>query len=202
MWSVEDSIELAREYVGQMDDRWAHVSTVGRVVQELLVSGMNEVTEDVVCAAWLHDIGYSPAVVVTGFHPLDGAKFLQSAGAPSAVVALVGHHTGAAYEAEERGLADEWRALPCPDADSLDILTMVDLAIGPSGEPELDVDRIAGILSRYGEGDPVHRAVAKSRDLLLASSARGKARLGLPDEWPVVAGQGVGDAESNRGVQF
>ena len=28
-------------------------------------------------AAWLHDIGYAPAVDDTGFHPLDGARYLR-----------------------------------------------------------------------------------------------------------------------------
>jgi HD superfamily phosphodiesterase len=28
-------------------------------------------------AAWLHDIGYSPEIAVSGFHPLDGARYLR-----------------------------------------------------------------------------------------------------------------------------
>ena len=32
-------------------------------------------------AAWLHDIGYAEELLDTGFHPLDGARFLASAGA-------------------------------------------------------------------------------------------------------------------------
>ena len=64
---------------------------------------------------------------------------------------------------------------------------MVDLAVGPSGELTLDVDRIADILSRYGVEDPVHRAVTRSRAELLESSARGKGIVGLPDEWPLVS---------------
>ncbi len=31
VWSVEESVELAREYVSGMGDRWAHLSTVTRV---------------------------------------------------------------------------------------------------------------------------------------------------------------------------
>ena len=83
MWSVEASIELARKYVGGMGDRWAHLSTVGRVVQRLRAEAAEAVTEDVVCAAWLHDIGYAPVLAVTGFHSLDGARFLELAAAPS-----------------------------------------------------------------------------------------------------------------------
>ena len=184
-----------------MGDRWVHLSTVGGVAEEL-AKRCELVTESVVSAAWLHDIGYSHDLAATGFHPLDGARFLESVGCPDEVVALVGHHTGAAYEAEERGLIDEWRELPTPESAALDVLTMVDLAVGPAGQLQLDVDRVAGMLSRYGEDDPVHRAVTRSRDLLLASSARGKRLLGLPDDWPLVAGQGMGDAESHGGVQI
>jgi hypothetical protein len=42
-----------------------------------------------VMAAWLHDIGYAPELAVTGFHPLDGARFLRRAGADGQVVSLV-----------------------------------------------------------------------------------------------------------------
>jgi len=201
MWLVGDSVELARKCVGGMGDRWVHLSAVGGVA-EGLATRSDIVTESVVSAAWLHDIGYSHDIVVTGFHPLDGARFLQSMGCPDEVVALVGHHTGAAYEAEERGLINEWGELPTPESAALDVLTMVDLAVGPAGQPQLDIDRVAGMLNRYDEDDPVHRAVTRSRDLLLASSARGKRLLGLPDDWPLVASEGMGDSQSHRGMQL
>lgn len=201
MWSVEESVALAREHVTGMGDRWAHLSTVGRVASAL-ASRRDLVSEVVVSAAWVHDIGYSSDLVVTGLHPLDGAWFLQRAGAPQAVVALVGHHSGAAVGAQERGLAACFRELAIPDANDLDVLTMVDLAVGPSGQLMLDVDRIGEILSRYEEEDPVHRAVPRSRSQLLASSARGKDVVGLSDDWPLVADQGVSDAEPHGGVQL
>ncbi len=183
MWSVQDSIRLAREFVAGMGDRWVHLSTVGGLA-ERLASRSDLVHEDVVSAAWLHDIGYAQILVATGFHPLDGALFLQASGAPTGVVGLVAHHTGAAQEAEERGLVHEWRALPPANPADLDVLTMVDLAVSPAGLPVLVVDRIEEILSRYTEDDPVFRAVTKSRDLLFASSEKARGYLGLPDEWP------------------
>ncbi|ETB45481.1 phosphohydrolase, partial [Mycobacterium avium 10-5560] len=57
-----------------------------------------------VAAAWLHDIGYAPSVRRTGFHPLDGAEFVRSAGFGKLVASLVAFHTGAHVEASERGL--------------------------------------------------------------------------------------------------
>ena len=61
-------------------------------------------------AACWHDLGYAPELVVTGFHPLDGARFLAREGYPARLCALVAHHSAAMFEAEERGLADELAA--------------------------------------------------------------------------------------------
>jgi hypothetical protein len=59
-------------------------------------------------AAWLHDIGYAAPLVVTNFHPLDGAPYLQDSAKPDVVVQeLFAHHTGALVEADERGLRAE-----------------------------------------------------------------------------------------------
>lgn len=114
--------------------------------------------------------------------------------------ALVGERPGAAVEAEERGLVAALGGLPSPDAHDLDVLTMVDLAVGPSGQLMVDVERIAGISRRHGEDDLMHRAVTRSRRELLASPARDKAIVGPPDDWPLVADQGVSDAEPHGGV--
>lgn len=176
--------QIATEIVGQLRPRWDHVAAVGQCA-ERLAEHSGVVTLDVVLAAWLHDVGYGPTIKVTGFHPLDGARHLRGLGAPQEVVRLVAAHTGAAFEAEERGLADELAEFGQPEPQSLDVLTMIDLAVSPTGEPVIDVDRIAEILRRYEDGDPVFRAVTRSRASLLAASARGKALLGLPDEWPL-----------------
>lgn len=183
MWSVADAEAIARDLVGSMEPRWSHLRAVGRVAEELAAT--KGIGEHVVAAAWLHDIGYGERIIRRGFHPLDGAIFLQSVGAPEDVVALVAWHTGASYEAQQRGLLTELERLPCPRADDLDALTLVDLATSPTGEPILDVDRIAEILTRYQETDAVHRAVVESTQYLLQSSARAKTRLGLPQDWPI-----------------
>ena len=59
-----------------------------------------------VSAAWLHDIGYAPDVLESGFHPLDGARYLAGLGAPERVVNLVARHSYAILEAELRGIGD------------------------------------------------------------------------------------------------
>jgi hypothetical protein len=184
MWTIEDSRRLAEEHVSGMGRRWGHLSRVGRTAEDL-AERSPLVTHVVVCAAWLHDVGYAPSIADSGFHPLDGATFLTTLGVPHEIVDLVAFHTGALYEAEERGLAGQLAAFAQPAADDLDVLTMIDLATAPDGSPTLDVDRIAEILSRYEEGHPVNRAIRRSSSALLASSARGKRALGLADGWPV-----------------
>jgi len=182
-----------------MGDRWLHVAGVAQNAERLGEhSGL--VTEDVISAAWLHDIGYAPALAAAGFHPLDGGRFLLQVGVPDSIVALVAHHTGAQYEAKARGLVDAWGQMPAPDPVALDILTMIDLGTGPRGQRMLDVHRVADILRRYPSEDPVHRAVSRSCPVLLDASARAKGLLGLSDDWPLAISEGVGNAQSHGRV--
>ena len=90
-----------------------------------------------------------------------------------------------AYEAEQRGLLGDLEQMPYHAVQDLDAVTMVDLAISPKGEPVLDVERIAEILTRYEEDDAVYQAVKASTPHLLRSSSQAKARLGLPQDWPI-----------------
>jgi putative nucleotidyltransferase with HDIG domain len=56
--------------------RWAHVQGVAAQARSLApVLGAD--ADLLEAAAWLHDIGYAPGLAVTGFHPLDGARYLR-----------------------------------------------------------------------------------------------------------------------------
>ena len=77
-----------------------------------------------------------------GFHPVDGARHLVAVGVPAAVVELVAFHTGASFEADERGLGDELHAFSEPPSKELDLLTMCDLAVSPKGELIVDERRV------------------------------------------------------------
>ena len=60
--------------------RWAHVCGVARRAEELagLLRLDAAAGELLVCAAWLHDIGYAPLLAGRpAFHPVDGARFLR-----------------------------------------------------------------------------------------------------------------------------
>lgn len=126
-------------------------------------------------AAWLHDIGYAEPLVVSGFHPLDGARHLRDTGfGDRRLWTLVAHHTRALVEAEERGLAEELAAeFPTAEIDpfALAVLTYCDMTTGPDGQ-RVDVDeRIAEILKRYPADHVVHRSIARAAPLLRAQTA-------------------------------
>ena len=91
MAKVEDAAALAQTSLARaLPRRWRHVQSVasraGRVAKALCLP------EDLVAAAWLHDIGYAPELVETGFHPLDGARYLRRLGTDRRVVSLVAYH--------------------------------------------------------------------------------------------------------------
>ena len=93
-------------------------------------------------------------------------------GFPAVVVSLVAYHTGAEFEARERGLSDALAEFPAPPEFLLDLLTCADMTIGRDGSSVRPDDRISEILARYPAEDPVHRAIERSAPTLLAAAAR------------------------------
>jgi putative nucleotidyltransferase with HDIG domain len=112
-----------------------------------------------VTAAWLHDIGYAIDLVDTGFHPLDGARFLAQSGVPPRVCALVAHHSGAAAVAELLGLTGELAQFAEEHGPVRDALWYCDMTTGPDGGPVSFADRIREIRARRRSADPVVRAL-------------------------------------------
>ncbi len=111
--------------------------------------------------------------------PVDGAVFVRDEGFPAVVVSLVAYHTGAVFEARERGLLDALAEFTAPPSLLLDVLTCADLTTGPQGSPVRAEDRVTEILSRYPRwGDPVHRAIERAAPSLLAAAARVSASAG------------------------
>jgi HD superfamily phosphodiesterase len=96
---VERARRLAEEQIAGLGRRWAHVQAVASAAEQIRPHLDSEAGDCLVAAAWLHDIGYGPGVRATGFHPLDGARFLRSQGFPELVVSLVAFHSGAAVAA-------------------------------------------------------------------------------------------------------
>ncbi len=90
---------------------------------------------------------------------------------------LVAHHSGAVYEAEQRGLTAELAVYEREDSPVLDALIYADMTTGPAGQ-SFDFDRrIDEILERYESGSEVHTAISKARPYLGAAVERTRIRL-------------------------
>ena len=84
-------------------------------------------------AAILHDVGYSPSIALTGFHALDGARYLRSVGYDERVTNLVAHHSCAPVEAELRGLSGVLADFDREDGLAADCLIFCDMTTRPDG---------------------------------------------------------------------
>ncbi|MEV4109300.1 HD domain-containing protein [Nonomuraea sp. NPDC049695] len=150
--------------------RWAHTQGVAaRAVS--LAPILGDEADTLTSSAYLHDIGYAPDLVATGFHPLDGARYLRDVHqADDTLCRLVAHHSCAVNEALERSLVVELTAEFGEEGPALiQALTYCDMTTGPDGV-HLDVaERLAEIHSRYGPGHLVSRSIAASTPCILAA---------------------------------
>jgi HD superfamily phosphodiesterase len=177
-WTASEAEDLARELAHELGSRWLHLEAVGQAAARLPLTDAE--ADIVVGSAWLHDIGYAPRLHRTGMHAIDGAVFLELLGAPRELVSLVAFHTGAEYEADERGLVDQLIQFDPPPQHLLDALTYADLITDVDGRSVTMQERLDGIFARYESQHPVHRAVTRSRSYLEACAGRAAARLGQP----------------------
>lgn len=178
MRTVERARALAESHLAMaLPERWLHVQAVAQLAGE--VGAVLDVDQDVlVAAAWLHDIGYAPDLVETGFHPLDGARYLRQAGVGERVSALVGHHSCAIMEADERGLLAELSAeFEREESPTADALWYCDMTTGPSGESVHAPERLEEIRSRYGPDHVVRRSMDRAEAVVLGAVRRTEERL-------------------------
>jgi hypothetical protein len=166
----------AERLMAPLGDRWLHVQAVARQAGRVAAVLSPEDGELLVAAAFLHDIGYAPALNRLGFHPVDGAQFLRVHG-QERLASLVAHHSGARFEAEERGLVDELAAFQVEDGPVMDALIYADMTTGPAGQSMTLDERIGEIQRRYAPDDPVHRAIVRARPLLQAAVERARRRV-------------------------
>ena len=148
--------------------RWSHVQGVAARARRL--APVLDADADLLeAAAWLHDIGYAPALAVTGLHALDGARYLRDAQHADAMLCLlVAHHSYAVIEAGERGLADvlTLEFEPAPYGHS-SVLTYCDMTTSPDGELVPVERRLAEIHHRYGSGHLVSRSIQRATPMIL-----------------------------------
>jgi predicted hydrolase (HD superfamily) len=156
--------DLARKLLeAPLPRRWAHVQGVAAQARSL-VNVLGHHADLVEAAAWLHDIGYSPTLADTGFHPLDGARYLRDVHHADAMLSrLVAHHSCAVIEAEERGLAAALLAEFEPAPEYLaNALTCCDMTTSPDGDKVHVSDRLCEIHNRYGPAHLVSRSIRRA----------------------------------------
>ncbi|MFE4371848.1 HD domain-containing protein [Streptomyces sp. NPDC056835] len=159
--------------------RWAHSQGVARRAVELAVV-LGDDAELLASAAVLHDVGYAPRLAVTGFHPLDGARFLRDVhAADDRLVRLVANHSLALLEAEERGLREVLEAeFPLlGDQRLVDALIYCDMTTTPDGEVTSVEARLAEITARYGADSLVGRFIRRAAPEIVAAVGRVEAAL-------------------------
>jgi HD superfamily phosphodiesterase len=179
MSKADWAAELARKLLEvPLPRRWAHVQGVAAQARSLAPI-LGDDAELLEAAAWLHDIGYSPELVDTGFHPLDGARYLRDVEhADSKLCRLVANHSCAIIEAEERGLADALlREFPSSDSKLNDALVYCDMTTAPTGDVVSVQSRLSEIVERYGPDHVVTRFIRRAEPCLVSSSMRTHRRL-------------------------
>ncbi|MFJ4772883.1 HD domain-containing protein [Streptomyces uncialis] len=175
-WSIRwAEVELG----ATLPRRWAHSKGVAARAAELgHVLGKD--ADLLEAAATLHDVGYVPRLAATGFHPLDGARFLRDEhGADERLVRLVANHSFALLEAEERGLRKTLEAeFPLLEEPLLvDALVYCDMTTAPDGEQTTAQERVAEILSRYGLHSLIGRFIRRASPEIFAAVERVEAAL-------------------------
>ncbi|MCM1949519.1 HD domain-containing protein [Streptomyces sp. G2] len=166
--------------------RWSHSLGVAKRARSLapILGADAELLES---AAVLHDVGYSPSIATTGFHPLDGARFLRDQeGVDERVVRLVAHHSCALLEAEERGLRHELEtefALERPEL--VDALIVSDMTTTPDGEHTTPAARLNEIVQRYGPDTIVGRFIQRAAPEIYAANERVEQRLTAALDQPI-----------------
>ncbi len=166
----------ADEMLAALGDCWAHSRAVGERARSIGPAFAREDRVHLIAAAYLHDVGYAPALAQTGFHAIDGARHLRSLG-HERLARLVAHHSEARFEARLRGLDRELREFPREPSAVADALTWCDMTIGSTGEPMTLHERTLDIAVRYGNDHTATRALSWSMSYLSLSFARTERRL-------------------------
>ncbi|NNN09325.1 MAG: HD domain-containing protein [Acidimicrobiaceae bacterium] len=158
--------------------RLAHSRAVATIASELADVLLDDPDDRsvLVTAAWLHDIGYAPALATTGAHHLDGALHLEELG-EHRLACLVAHHGSGAAETALRGFSDEFAQFPRELSLVADILTFCDLSCGPDGTRLSLDERLREIRARYGDDHVVVRGLEADDDVIRGAFRRVELRL-------------------------
>jgi putative nucleotidyltransferase with HDIG domain len=170
--------ELARGLLAdELPRRWAHVQGVAQAAERVSAVAGGD-AELLVASAYLHDVGYAYRAKRTGFHALDGARYLRKVRAPERVVNLVAQHSCAVLEAELRGLAAELGEFADEGPTAVrDALWWADMTTTPQGGRTELGERVSEIQQRYGPEDTVSCFIRAAEPELRAAVERTEERM-------------------------
>lgn len=168
---------LADALLAGLPQRWLHTVGVARRAQEGSATVDPADRELLICAAWLHDVGYSAALRDTGFHSVDGARYLDRLGWPQRLCALVAHHSGAQFLAGAVGVGVQLAAFDDERSDVSDALIFADQTTGVRGQPMTVPERLTEVLQRHGPESAHGLAHVQRAPYLLDAVERVQARL-------------------------
>ncbi|MEU5179795.1 HD domain-containing protein [Streptomyces longwoodensis] len=166
--------------------RWQHCLGVAERARTIALI-LDQDADLLEAAAVLHDIGYAPDLAKTGFHPLDGARYLRDvAGTDERVVNLVAHHSCSWLEADARGLRAELdEEFPRESEHLNDALCYCDMNTTPDGTPTNPVDRINEITGRYGPNSLIGKFIRRAEPEILACTCRVLERVAAAKRQPM-----------------
>lgn len=171
-WAARES----ERRLSPLGGRWAHTEGVVLRARALASTVPVEDRRLLVAAAYLHDIGYAEDVGDTGFHPLDGSRWLRARG-QERLACLVAYHSGARFEAVVRGLASALEEFIEERSALADTLTYCDLTTDPEGREVTPSARLAEIGGRYGRHSDVSRGMHAAAAALDALVYRAEERI-------------------------
>ena len=179
---VSAARDLAESHLAGMGRRWEHSHGVAARAETAAAAVPPRQRSTLIAAAWLHDVGYAPALRRTAFHPLDGARYLLRTGWDPLVAGLVAQHSGAGLVARVLGLQTAMKPFAAPyliEGRLADALTFADQTTGPDGRPISVDDRLADMLQRHGPDSPNARCHDQRADLIRGAVRRTYRRLNL-----------------------
>lgn len=155
----EEAEIFVSEQFADYPERLRHILVVAERVRQSardineLNPGFNIDETLAYCAGLVHDIGYLEDIADTGFHPLDGYRFLLRSGFPELARRIVGHGC-AIEEAELLGIT-----LPEGIDDLIArLITYWDMQVRTGGEIAGYEIRLRDVLTQYGEDSLIGRA--------------------------------------------
>jgi hypothetical protein len=175
--TVPEARELACRVLAEDPERIRHSAAVAARAASLRGVVADSEGELLVAAAWVHDIGYATALRDTGFHPLDGGRFLRSIGGEPLLCNLVAHHSGSRFVAAMNGQHAALARFDFTEDPLSDALTVADQTVGQNGMPFSVEDRMRDMLERHGPDSPNARAHPRRRAYIRSALQRVTSRL-------------------------